>query len=76
MSRAILIIHKEVNTTKTKKYVLFQCWVHPDYKTLGEAINNPRLIREIDEFDTREEAEKVKESMPNDHFVYWIDEIE
>ena len=57
------------------KYLLFQCWVHPKCHTLGEAINNPRLTREIGEFDTREEAEEHKKSMPNDHFVYWIDEI-
>jgi len=59
-----------------KKYALFQCWVHPSCRTLGEAINDPRLIEEVEKFDTRKEAEKHKNSMPKDHFIYWIDEIE
>ena len=55
------------------KFVLFQCWIHPDCKTVGEAINNPRLTREIARFDTKDEAERYKKTLPTNHFVYWID---
>lgn len=54
-----------------------RCWIAPGCHTVGEAINNPRLIEVSGRFDTRQEAERWKasrEALNQPNFVFWIDE--
>ena len=62
---------------KRKMWNIMVCWAHPACKTLGEAINNPRLVR-IQRFcKTKKEADqklKYYEGLNEKNFVYWIEQ--
>lgn len=55
---------------------VYQCWVHPDCKSLGEAMNNPRLVRMIGGYSNKADAERYLQQCKNRkkaNFVYWME---